>query len=387
MNIEEQVKQMQTIEHTILKFIDEENNAEEFHKNLSNQIFELQIISNKHKLKTLLYLISKIISNHYRYPNFFEKIENLFKIFQQYIKKYFTSYEIYKIYEESPRFLLFLISEKIIEINEDIFQVIKLELLNYLFPEFTYKLKFIDKIPENFEEKQKIGENDDLISEIIRKDSIEEFIIYVNQNDYFLGSEIKHSIFETNHFLIQNEKTTLIEYAAFFGSTQIFKYLYKNGVELTSSLWLYAENKVEPPNKSYERCIEESIKCHHNDITNYIKANLIDYDIENIDNINFEEKYNENIYSYSFHYYNFLYFPQIIKNKFFFFYACEYDYFQIVEYFLKTVKINIKEKIILNIFLNGEIILFNVILINLFLYFTINECCNKLQSGYFKSFN
>ena len=302
------------------------------------------------------------MSNHHRYPNFFEKIEKIFNLLLPYVKKYFTSYEIYKIYEQSPRFLLFLFSEKIIEINEDISEILLPEIFIYLFPKESRKRKLIEKIPDNFEEKQKIGENDDILSEIIRKDSIEEFITYVNQNDYFLGSQIKESIFETNYFLIEHKQTTLIEYAAFFGSTQIFRYLYKNGVELTSALWLYAihsdnpemiylleENKVEPPDKSYEKCLEESIKCHHNDITNYIKTNLIDYDIENIDNINFEEKYNENIYSYSFHYYDFLYFPQEIKNKIFFFYACEYDYFQIVEYFLKTVNIDINEKIILYI--------------------------------------
>ena len=98
---------------------------------------------------------------------------------------------------------------------------------------------------------------------MIREDSIEEFITYDNKNDYPLNSYIKESIFETNDFLIKHKKTTLIEYAAFFGSTQIFKYLYKNEVELTSSLWLYGihsdnaeiiqlleENKVEPPNES-----------------------------------------------------------------------------------------------------------------------------------------
>ena len=70
---------------------------------------------------------------------------------------------------------------------------------------------------------------------------------------------------------------------------------------------LLEENNIEPPNNSYSKCIRESIKCHHNDITNYILSNFINSDIEdieNINNINFEKNYNENIYSYSFHYYN-----------------------------------------------------------------------------------
>ena len=96
------------------------------------------------------------------------------------------------------------------------------------------------------------------------------------------------SIFETNPFLIKR-KASLIEYAAFFGSIQIFKYLQLNNVELTPSLWLYAihcnnpeiihlleENHVIPEDKSYFECYKESIKCHHNNIANYIKDNLID---------------------------------------------------------------------------------------------------------------
>ena len=137
------------------------------------------------------------------------------------------------------------------------------------------------------------------------------------------------------------------------------KYLYKNGAELKPRIWLYGihsdnpeiiqlleENHIEPPNKSYEKCIKESIKCHHNEITNYILFNLINKYIENINDINYKEKYNENIYSYSFHYYNFSYFPKEITHKIVFCYACEYDYIEIVEYFLKTKQIDINEEII-----------------------------------------
>ena len=73
-------------------------------------------------------------------------------------------------------------------------------------------------------------------------------------------------------------------------------------------------------------------------------------DIEDINQINFEKNYKENIYSYSFHYYNFSYFPSEIEHQIIFYYACEYDYIEIVEYFLKTKKIDINIKIILNRF-------------------------------------
>ena len=72
----------------------------------------------------------------------------------------------------------------------------------------------------------------------------------------------------------------MIEYAAFFGSTQIFKYLQLNYAPLDKNIWLYAihsnngdlihileELGIKP---QYEECLKESIKCHHNNIANYI---------------------------------------------------------------------------------------------------------------------
>ena len=76
----------------------------------------------------------------------------------------------------------------------------------------------------NFEEKRQKGENDSYLCELIRTDSIEDFISYVNQKNISLSSKIKSSIFETNSFLVEKEPS-LIEYTAFFGSIQIFQYL------------------------------------------------------------------------------------------------------------------------------------------------------------------
>ena len=123
------------------------------------------------------------------------------------------------------------------------------------------------------------------------------------------------------------------EYAAFFGSIQIFKYLYKNFVEFTSELWLLAihgddeemihileENNILPPkvinynyfikkHDTYMICVKEAIKCHHNHIVSYIQSNLSTEDIEHI---NYLDDYDENIFSYCFHYFNFAYLPTIV---------------------------------------------------------------------------
>ena len=122
----------------------------------------------------------------------------------------------------------------------------------------------------NFFEKRKIGENDDSLCTIIRKDIVEDFVIYVNKRNLPLSIQIQPSIFETNSFLL-DKNPTLIEYAAFFGSIQIFNYLKTNSVDLTPSLWIYAihsnnaeiisileNNRIEPDNSSYSELIKET---------------------------------------------------------------------------------------------------------------------------------
>ena len=170
------------------------------------------------------------------------------------------------------------------------------------------------EITSNFEENRKIGENDNYISKLIQNDSVEEFISYINKTNISLISYIQPSIFETHSFLLKN-KPTLIEYAAFFGSIQIFQFLRFNKVnlesihfDLTPSLWYYSihgknadiihileENHIEPKYNSFQDCFEEAIKCHHNDIANYFlnnflpnqKENNIDVYIQYLKNYNF----------------------------------------------------------------------------------------------------
>ena len=68
---------------------------------------------------------------------------------------------------------------------------------------------------DEFSKKREKGENDSYICEIIRKDSIHEFVFYINHANIKHSEKIKPSIFETN-LLLQTNTPTLIEYAAFF---------------------------------------------------------------------------------------------------------------------------------------------------------------------------
>ena len=155
--------------------------------------------------------------------------------------------------------------------------------------------------------------------------------------------------------MIENKNPTLIEYAAFFGSIQIFQYMKFNHVELPSSLWLYAihsknaelihlleENHVDSPDDAYESCLLEAIKCHHNDIANYIKNNLVDPNIVESDRENLIEK----VFECSFHYSNYSYFPHEYSKNSAFFNLCLYKYSTLVNIFLRNKKNEIDERII-----------------------------------------
>ena len=84
--------------------------------------------------------------------------------------------------------------------------------------------------------KRDEGENNSYICSLIGQESVDYFISHIKRYNISPSSEILTSNFATNPFLINNKKTTLIEYLAFSGSIQIFQYLLMSNAELTSSL-------------------------------------------------------------------------------------------------------------------------------------------------------
>ena len=356
-------EKMKKIQNAILKFVEDEDNHEENYENLLVLLKDEQIENDRTEFKIFLLLICDISNYHFRNSFFNSKIYRIIQNYFNEIQKYFTNDEIFHLFKSNKLLLLFLIENQILIINDQISSIIikqkyfkSRKYPEYFYPEIKNVSDFkMEAIPENFEEKRKIGENDSEISELIRNDKIEDFIIYVNKNNYSLNSTIEPSIFETNPLLLKR-RSNLIEYSAFFGSIQIFKYLYKNKVELTPSLWIYGihgsdpeilhifgDKHILPNNDIYSECILQSIKCFHNNTANYIKENYID---ENKMDFSKLVKFKRSIYSTSFQYHNFAFFPDEINQNIFFFFACQFDYLNIVKYFVETRKINVNIKIV-----------------------------------------
>ncbi|KAK8897957.1 hypothetical protein M9Y10_000201 [Tritrichomonas musculus] len=361
------INRKKKIYKVLLKYLENQEEStmkSSFHKLV--KIIELQKIkSHPPELREFLRIISIISKNHHRFVGFIEKIEKILFLLSNTIKDSLDNTCIFNIFKSNRRILLSLFEMEIIKQDKSIFQE---ELFTvYFYPEIqkvvekekfnTINEQYLKFDPKTFEEKRKIGENDSYICELIRNDSVEEFIQFVNRSNINIHKmKIEPSIFETNSFLMK-KTPKLNEYAAFYGSIQIIQYLNYNNVELTPSIWIYAihsqnaeffhfleELKIKQPNNSYEKCLKESIKCHHNDFANYIINNLMNHN-----NImrNTDQKVFENIYYYGCRYHNYLYFPRHIHQKYTFFYLCKFNYYRLVKFCLKSKKIKVNKKIVL----------------------------------------
>lgn len=241
--------------------------------------FNYFIRSKKEEFKKILDILACISNYHHKTAEFSSKIKQILLNYREHIKSTFSNSELLNIFKSSKEILLFLLESRLITIEDLYDQFQYNEMCHFFFPEIRDKihdqkveeleLELTENILPGFNEKRRIGENDSYICQLIRQDSIKEFVFYVNNANICLSSKIEPSIFETNLFLIENEPT-LIEYAAFFGSIKIFNYLRMRNVDLKSSLWIYSihSNKIQmihlledlevpAPDNSYVTCLIE----------------------------------------------------------------------------------------------------------------------------------
>ena len=365
-NIQDYVSNMKKIQYLLLQYIENEENIEINYQNIIQILNDKKIVETPHVFKSYLHILSTISRYHYRTINFFSKIEKLLNFSKNQIIKTFSNFDIFQIFKKNKRILLFLFTEKFISMDDSIISYITKEPISFFYGHFfskeifQYTNSIIDKnnsirIDDN---KRLIGENDSIICQLIRKDSIKEFVYITSQNQIDLQMKIESSIYETNS-LFYLKDTKLIEYAAFFGSIKIFKYLIENNCQINSNLWNYAihgknfeiinillENQIKPDLQHYEFVLREAIKCHHNEIAKFIYDNFI-FD-KSFSMIKQLYGYSHDLTCYSLHYYNFAFFPDdFINNELTFYYACQYDYFLIVDFLLKAKKIDINESMIL----------------------------------------
>lgn len=298
-NFDTEFQKLLTFESSLKDFLTQKEDIEEKFQNFIINIQQYKIEKNSNELKKILYMIICYSNEFHRNESFFPKIEKIILYFKNQILEFFTNTEIFNVFKNNKRLLLFAIHENIVIFDNKILNIffdenlLKQNYYLYFYPEiksllqndivFNEQIKFLNDEVDDFFQKRKIGENDDALCKIIRNDEIVSFIQFIQKEKISLQSKITKSIYETNPLLLENSPT-LIEYSAFYGSINIFKYLLNNGVELTQSIWLYSihgenyeiikileENEIKPLNN----CIIESIKCHSFEMTQYFYENFL----------------------------------------------------------------------------------------------------------------
>lgn len=330
----------------------------EFH-NLIKLFDELQICNNRYEFKMTLRIISAISNNHYRGYYFFTKVYQILNNFKDEIIKQFSNFQILDIFIQNKKLLLFLIKEEILKVDEYFVTTIiaeKYRKLKYPFyfcleiKPFLHEEKFQDilcgemriddyindRLPENFEEKREIGENDNEICEIIRDDKLGEFIRYVEENEIQYNDNIEGSIFETNPYLM--DEISLIKYAVYFGSIQIYQYLKLKEADTDILLHAaaYSNNPeiikiiIEEDHCDMDICfrfLENCILCHHNEIADHYREKFSD-DFQN----KLFDIFLQSIRSYNLHYFpKSFQFKDVEKGRYFFYKMCRYDFDEIVD--------------------------------------------------------
>ncbi|KAK8897056.1 hypothetical protein M9Y10_014990 [Tritrichomonas musculus] len=377
MEIGEHLKRKRNYQTLLLKFIQSTNNS---HDDYLNLVAFFQ--NDPNELREFCCLLSKV-SYGFHYSSIFQKIEQIILFLKNDITTLLTNFQIYTIFRKNKNILLFLFTNKIIKIDKSVFDHLmktsnKVSDYNlFFYPETSsfydeFDQNMIEKELQNFgfrnftefNEKRQNGQNDSVLCTLIRDDSVKEFVKYITKSDISPSSFIKHSIFETNSFLLKQKETTLIEYAAFYGSIKIFNYLKYKTNNLTPSIFLYAIHSrneqmihlVEDENKNfYLKYLKESIKCHHNEIANYIINNLINYN----DDVALEKRI-----IYSFHYYNYIFLPPCQIDKFFY-YSCKFNHLEFVKILSKDSNVNINKGVIpkQKVFVYKISLFFNIIFI------------------------
>lgn len=317
------IEKFKCIYMSILDYVESDSLVEENYQSMLNVFNDEDIFANKEKIKIILYIILSISNNHKHQFDFYNKIEKIIIYLKDVILLYFTTDEITNIFNSNKHILFFLINNDFIK-------------------ELNIKMPDSDE----FEKAKKLeGENDNYICQIIRNDSVGKFISYAKINGLNVSQKIPSSKFETNELLMK-KSPSLIEYACFFGSVQIFRYLRANEAEINKSIWPYAIHGCHEEiiktllsqddlvdNDVYVQCVLESIKCHYSSVTMYFQSL-----------VQMNDNYNNKIYKESIKYFNFSMFPTNV-DQYFFYNFCKYDYYDVVDVLLKNEICNVNLKI------------------------------------------
>ncbi|OHT05692.1 hypothetical protein TRFO_05836 [Tritrichomonas foetus] len=163
---------------------------------------------------------------------------------------------------------------------------------------------------DDFEHIRRTGLSNVKLYRLIQEDKLNEFIDFVNLENIDLSAKVNFSIFD-QHF-IRNEEMTLIDYAMYFNSINIFKYLFIQKVSISEQSMEFA---LKGGNFEIIHIVEEELHYEYSssDLNYTIDKNISEYIVSMIPSD--QEVYNEDLLKECIDDNNFIQMNNIITNN------------------------------------------------------------------------
>ncbi|OHT01640.1 hypothetical protein TRFO_31526 [Tritrichomonas foetus] len=241
-------------------------------------------------LRMLCYLnIAMSNSNNASIVQFMKTVEYFLPTFKKAIDNYrevnklFNDKEIFRLFKYHNPAILHLFHQGLLKPP-----LANYTIENYFITEMYYFSKSFTSANITKEQYNSLRESNihsiDEISHIIRSDNAILFQEYFAKTNLDVNSEVPECFYEINKELSKNErKLSMLDYASYFGSLDIFKYLLLNNAEISQFTPIYAviggnseimhileDSKVIFTSK----CMKKAIKYHRNNIFNYLHETI-----------------------------------------------------------------------------------------------------------------
>ena len=196
----------------IREFLEESDSAnEQSFAQFCDKIRKFQIDGDREEMTQFQLIIKSISDHHHRDINFIPKIQKILQQYQEQIKQTLSNDEIFHLFENNKLIVHFLLKNNIINISESIYNYIVNIIepngnryCHFFYPELeqfkgeeemkSIKEELLKQNPtafNGFESKRQEGQNDSYICSLIRNDSVEEFIAYINRQNISVSNYIK----------------------------------------------------------------------------------------------------------------------------------------------------------------------------------------------------
>ncbi|KAK8889561.1 hypothetical protein M9Y10_034311 [Tritrichomonas musculus] len=257
--------------------------------------------TTKISLRRVLSVLSSLL---YARPIYIYLYCQILQFISSKIKPLFDSHEISSLFENKSALLVFL-QAKLITANSIIQKFDNRQFdINFFFPDIETAKK-----PKNIKTMQNdeyrfYGHNEDNIAKIIRNDDVHSLNKALKLDELLLNSTIHTSRYETFDFVKSfGKKPSLIEYSAFFGRVNVFRYLLERGAVVSEVLPEFAVcgGSIEIIHSLEENkhltfgaeCLQASVEFFQYELIEYIiSTNNVKYSIfdllESIKHFNYE---------------------------------------------------------------------------------------------------